>query len=702
MISFRPGKISPPIAERRSQQLEIHDINRIDDYSWMRAENWQEVMRNPDVLAPDIRQYLEAENSYQEEQMADTKPLQDELFCEMKGRIKEDDSSIPMKDGEWAYGVSYVKGGEHAKFVRIRPSGEDHSIILDGDKEAEDHSYFRIGGTTHSPDHKMIAWSFDANGSEYFTIQFRDPDLGADLTNQITDTNGGGIWSKNADSFIYCKIDENHRPSKIYLHNIANGESEDRLIYEEKDPGFFMSAGKSQSGDWIIIDIHDHETSEAWLIPADDPQNTPLLVAKRQTGIEYSIDEGNGTLYISTNRDGAQDFKIMCAEVENPQMDNWQDLVPHKKGRLILSHGVFANHLVRLEREDGLPRIVIHCLGDGNEHAIQFDEDAYSLGFSGAYEFDTNIVRFTYSSMTTPTQIFEYNMETRERILLKTQKVPSGHNIDDYITKRLHAPAHDGESIPISLIYHKDTPLDGNAPCLLYGYGAYGMSMPAGFNTNSLSLVDRGFIYAIAHIRGGKDKGFAWYDNGRREKKQNTFKDFISSAEYLCQQNFTCKGRIIAHGGSAGGLLMGAVANMAPDMFGAIIGEVPFVDVLNTMLDDTLPLTPPEWPEWGNPVASKKDYEYIAAYSPYDQVCAQNYPPILAVAGLSDPRVTYWEPAKWVAKLRASTTGDNPVLLKTNMQSGHGGASGRFQRLHEVAFTTAFALKCAAKKLTKP
>jgi oligopeptidase B len=694
---FTQGKISPPIAARRTLELEIHGIKRTDDYAWLRAENWQNVMREPDTLADDIRIHLEAENAYQEEQMADTSPLQKRLFDEMRGRIKEDDSSVPMKDGDWSYGVNFVTGGEHAKFIRIHQSGKESQVLLDGDKEAAGHGYFRIGGTNHSPNHNNVAWSFDDKGSEYFTIKFRDPQTGEDLPNQISESNGGGIWTKNSKGFIYCKLDENHRPSKMFLHEIEQDNKPDTLIYEEKDPGFFMGAGKTQSGEWIIIDIHDHQTSEAWLIPASEPIRDPQLVAARETGVEYSLDESGGLFYILTNRDDAADFKIMTCPVDTPQVEYWQDLVPHNEGCLISNHAVFKEYMVRLERQDGLPRLVIRKLSDGKEHAIAFEEEAYSLGFGGAYEFDTNVFRFSYSSMTTPSQTYEYNMRTRERVLLKTQEIPSGHNIDHYVTRRLQAPGHDGELVPISLIHHKDTKINGTAPCLLYGYGAYGMSIPASFNTNSLSLVDRGFVYAIAHIRGGTDKGFAWYDKGRREYKQNTFKDFISAAEHLIDQKYTSKGNIVAHGGSAGGMLMGAIANMAPELFASIIGEVPFVDVLNTMLDDSLPLTPPEFPEWGNPIASDKDYQTIASYSPYDQVSAQNYPPILAVGGLTDPRVTYWEPAKWVAKLRATKTGNNPVLLKTNMDSGHGGASGRFQRLHEFAFTTAFALKSVGK-----
>ena len=696
-MSFKTGNLDAPIAERRPQAHENHGIKRVDDYGWMRADNWQEVMREPDVLAKDIRDYLEAENVYQDEKMADTKKLQDALFAEMKGRIKEDDSSVPMQDGAWAYGVTFVQGGEHAKYIRVDgKSGKQH-ILLDGDKEAEGQAYFRIGGTNHSPDHKHIAWSYDDKGSEYFSIRFRDPISGKDSDDTLLNQMAVAFGQNTATDLFIAVSMKTTALRKCICTSVMAQLATMFLSMKKKISGFFMGADKSQSGDWLIVDIHDHQTSESWLIPADKPQEKPRLIAKRETGVEYSVDEGGGILYILTNRDGAKDFKIVTVNIDSPGVENWQDLVPHSQGCLILNHGIFSSHLVRLEKENGLPRIVIRQLSNGEEHTIEFDEDAYSLGFGGAYEFDTNIIRFTYSSMTTPSQTFEYNMATRKRTLLKTQEVPSGHEVSDYITKRVFAASHDGEQVPISLLYRKDTPIDGSAPCLLYGYGAYGISMPAGFNTNSLSLVDRGFVYAIAHIRGGKDKGFAWYEDGRRENKTNTFKDFIAAGEYLTSEKFTAKGNIIAHGGSAGGMLMGAVANMAPELFAGIIGEVPFVDVLNTMLDDTLPLTPPEWPEWGNPIASKMDYEYIAAYSPYDQISAQDYPPILAIGGLTDPRVTYWEPAKWVAKLRVYKTSDNPVLLKTNMESGHGGASGRFQRLHEVAFSTAFALKCVGK-----
>ncbi len=463
-----------------------------------------------------------------------------------------------------------------------------------------------------------------------------------------------------------------------------------------------MSAGGSRRNDWIFIAINDHETSEYRILPADDPDAEPKLVAARKTGVQYDLEEGGDVFFVLTNADGAKDFKIMTAPVSDPAPANWTELVPHEPGRLILSIMGFADFLVRLERKDGLPRIVIRERASGEEHTIAFDEEAYSLGLGGSFEYDTEMLRFSYSSMTTPAQLFDYNMRTRERTLLKTQEVPSGHDPDHYVTRRLMAPAADGELVPVSLVYHRDTPLDGSAPCLLYGYGSYGIAIPAAFNTNCLSLVDRGFVYAIAHVRGGKDKGFSWYEEGKREKKANTFTDFIAAANHLVAEKYTSHDRIVAQGGSAGGMLMGAIANMAPEAFGGIIAEVPFVDVLNTMLDDTLPLTPPEWPEWGNPIASPDDYGVIAAYSPYDNVGAHPYPPILAVAGLTDPRVTYWEAAKWVARLRERSTSGAPVLFRINLDAGHAGASGRFARLEEIALSYAFALKVTGRAGAAP
>ncbi|MEM8551709.1 MAG: prolyl oligopeptidase family serine peptidase, partial [Pseudomonadota bacterium] len=424
---------------------------------------------------------------------------------------------------------------------------------------------------------------------------------------------------------------------------------------------------------------------------AMDPHKGPKLVAERVEAEEYDVAHNGDALFIRTNRD-AEDFRIVRAPADDPQRERWEDIVPHRPGILIVDMIVFADYLVWLERENALPRIVIRRLADGDEHQIAFDEEAYALGLQEGHEFLTSTLRFSYSSMTTPTEVWDYDMATRTRRLRKRQRVPSGHDPAHYVTRRLIAPAKDGEGVPVSLLYHADTPIDGTAPCLLYGYGAYGITIPSGFNANALSLVNRGFVYAIAHVRGGMDKGFAWYANGRREHKENTFDDFVAAAEHLTAEGFAAPGRIAAQGGSAGGMLMGAVANRAPDRFGAIIAEVPFVDVLETMLDETLPLTPPEWPEWGDPIRDEAAFLRIKGYSPMDNVAAQAYPDMIVLAGVSDPRVTYWEPAKWVARLRANATNDPLIVLRTNMGAGHGGASGRFKRLEEVALVQAFAL----------
>ncbi|MFC3209085.1 S9 family peptidase [Aquamicrobium soli] len=690
-------QIPPPQAARHSVSDTRHGITRSDDYAWLRADNWQDVFRDPSLLAPEIRRHLDAENAYQTALMSDTAALRKALFAEMKGRIKEDDSSVPMKDGPFAYGSSFRLGGEQPRYFRTPRDGGEETILLDGDAEASGAAYFRLGGIDHSPDHQRLLWAFDDKGSEFYTLRVRDLATGQDSKVEVKDTGGGGVWNAGSDGFFYTRLDSNHRPSKVFYHSLAETAGSDRLVFEETDPGFFVNVSGTRNNDWILISISDHETSEYRILSTANLGGEPKLVAARETGLQYDIEEGGDVFFILTNADGAKDFKIMTAPAADPVRANWKELVPHEPGRLILSVLGFKDFVVRLERKDGLPRIVVRDRASGEEHSISFDEEAYSLGLSGSYEYDTETIRFSYSSMTTPAQLYDYDMRTRERTLLKTQEVPSGHDPDLYVTRRLMAPAGDGETVPVSLLYRKDTPLDGAAPCLLYGYGSYGITIPASFNTNCLSLVDRGFVYAIAHVRGGKDKGYAWYEDGKREHKQNTFTDFIAAARHLVAENFTAHDRIVAQGGSAGGMLMGAIANMAPHAFGAIIAEVPFVDVLTTMLDDTLPLTPPEWPEWGNPIASEADYRTIAAYSPYDNVAALDYPPILAQAGLTDPRVTYWEPAKWVAKLRERKTGDNPVLLKINMDAGHAGASGRFSRLEEVAFTYAFALKVTGK-----
>jgi len=687
--------LKPPYAIKKPVNHSIHGFTRQDDYAWMRAQNWQEVLRDPALLDDEIRQHLEAENDYQAAFMADTQELQQQLVDEMKGRIKQDDSSVPVEDGDFAYGTCYETGQEQPLFFRTSRAGHNRQIYLDGNREAEGKAYFRLGGAYYAPDHQKFVWSYDDKGSEFFTLKIRDFGSLHDAEESVSQTTGHVVWDGASAGFFYSRLDDNHRPCDIYYHRLGTMQDEDVHIYHEADAGFFVGLSGSVLNNAIFIEPHDHETSEVWMIDAAQPLQSPRLIKARQKGVEYSLTAAHDCVYVLTNQDGAHDFKIMQAPIATPEIQYWQEIVPHEEGRLILTLEVFQQHLVWLERKDSLPRIIVFERGSGQYHAIAFEEEAYALALHDAAEYDSPTLRFSYASMTTPSQLFSYDRTSRERHLLKSQEVPSGHNPADYVTRRLMVTAEDGAQIPVSLLYHKNTPLDGCAPCLLYGYGAYGITIPADFNSNILSLVNRGFIYAIAHIRGGKDKGFHWYIQGKHRLKCNSFSDFIAVGRHLVAKGFTRHDRLIAEGGSAGGMLMGAVANMAPQDYRAIVAVVPFVDVLTTMLDDSLPLTPPEWPEWGNPLQSRDDYALIAAYSPYDNITAQHYPPILAMAGLSDPRVTYWEPAKWVARLRDIKLDDNPVLLRTNMEAGHAGASGRFARLKETAFIFAFILKIA-------
>ena len=689
--------MKPPHAKKVPTTETHHGATKHDDYKWLKADNWQEVMQEPSLLPQDIREYLEAENAYTQVQMADTEALQSKLFAEIKGRIKEDDSSVPAPDGKYFYSSAFIVGGQYPRFLRRLKDGGVDELMFDGNALAEGHEYFSFGGIAVSPDHSLAAWSYDNKGSEFYELRVRDLSTGLDHDDVIENSAGGAVWAADGNSFFYTTQDDNHRPLKTWAHVLGTAQAADRLVYEEKDTGLFTGVGSTSSEKFIMIDIHDHDTSEIWLIDAHKPNADPRLMISRVDKIEADVEHWNDKFLIKTNRNDAEDYKIVEAPISDPSPANWKDFIPYRPGIFIISMMVLKNWLVRMERENALPRIVIRDMNSGEEHFIAFDEEAYSLGIGEMREYDTDTLRFSYSSMTTPSQVFDYDMKTRERVLRKTQEIPSGHDASLYHTRRVQALAHDGESIPVTLLYKKSTPLDGSAPLWLYGYGSYGISLPAGFNTNILSLVDRGFVYAIAHIRGGQEKGRAWYKKGKLEFKTNTFRDFISVGQHLIDAKFTSQGIIVAQGGSAGGMLMGAVVNMAPEMFNGIVAEVPFVDVLTTMLDDTLPLTPPEWPEWGNPIENKQAYETIASYSPVDNVQAMDYPHLLAVGGLTDPRVTYWEPAKWIAKLREFNTGSNLLLLKINMGAGHGGASGRFDRLKEVAEVYAFGLKVAGK-----
>jgi oligopeptidase B len=686
---------STPVAPRRPHSFTTHGITIVDDYAWLKDEDWQEVLRDPQLLDADIRNYLEAENDYTESLLGHTASLQKTLVAEMRGRIKEDDSSVPSPDGPFAYFRKFRDGGQHEMFGRSPRDGGATEIVLDGDKLAADHDYFKFGGARHSPDHRLEAWSADIKGSEYFAIKVRDWADGADRDDLVEETDGAVVWSADSTAFFYVKLDDNHRPMQVWRHLLGTPQADDVLIHEEKDSGWFTHIHESTSGRFCVIAGGDHETSEQWLIDIADPKAQPRLVAARQQGVQYSVADRGDELFILTNADGAIDFKIVTTPLASPARANWRDLIPYRQGVYIIDLELYTGHLVRLERANALPAIVIRDLTDGDEHAIAFDEAAYSLDTMGGYEFDTTNLRFSYSSMTTPSEVYDYDMASRTRTLRKRQQIPSGHNPADYVTTRIMAASHDGAEVPVSILHRRDLKRDGSAPLLLYGYGSYGMAMPASFAANRLSLVDRGFVYAIAHIRGGSDKGWGWYLDGKREKKTNSFDDFAASGRALIDAKYTSAKRIVGHGGSAGGMLMGAVANRAGELFAGIVAEVPFVDVLNTMLDDSLPLTPPEWPEWGNPIESADDFRTILSYSPYDNVAARDYPAILAMGGLTDPRVTYWEPAKWIARLRATMSGGGPVLLRTNMGAGHGGASGRFHRLDEVAIAYAFALWAA-------
>jgi oligopeptidase B len=670
----------------------VHGITLVDDYAWLKDPNWQEVLRDPSVLTADIRNYLEAENDYTESLLGHTAGLQKTLVAEMRGRIKEDDSSVPAPDGPFAYLRKFREGGQHEMFGRCPRDGGEIEVVLDGDALAADHGYFRFGGARHSPDHKLEAWSADTKGSEYFTIRVRDWATRLDHEDLVEQTDGAVVWSSDCKSFFYVKLDDNHRPMQVWRHCLGTPQANDMLVYQEHDAGWFTHIHESTSGRFCVIAGGDHETSEQRLIDLADPAAPPRLVAPREKGVQYSIADRGGELFILTNADDAIDFKLAIAPLNAPARANWRDLIAHRAGIYIIDIELYSGHLVRLERANALASIVVRDLESDDEHAIAFTEAAYSLDTMGGYEFETTNLRFSYSSMTTPSEVYDYDMANRTRNLRKRQEIPSGHDPADFLTTRIMAVSHDGAEVPVSILHRRDLKRDGTAPLLLYGYGSYGMAMPASFSSNRLSLVDRGFVYAIAHIRGGADKGWGWYLDGKREKKTNSFDDFAASARALIEAGYTGAKRIVGHGGSAGGMLMGAVANRAGELFAGIVAEVPFVDVVNTMLDDTLPLTPPEWPEWGNPIESAADLRTILSYSPYENVAAKDYPAILAMAGLTDPRVTYWEPAKWIARLRATMTGGGPVLLRTNMGAGHGGASGRFNRLDEVAIAYAFAL----------
>jgi oligopeptidase B len=690
----------PPRAQSRPSPFELHGTRVEDDFAWLKAPNWKEALKDPARMPREIMDHLLAENAYTADALSGLEPLRKELVREMRGRIKEDESTVPMPDGPFAYYTRYRDGGEYHLVCRTPREGGPEQLLLDGDAEGDGVAYFDIGEAVHSPDHALLAWSADKSGAELYAIRVRDLATGRDLADIVTATTGDVVWASDTASFFYVEVDDNHRPVRVRWHRLGTDQADDPVVYEEKQAGWFVSIEETTSGRFMVISISDHETAENWLVDLDRAPE-PRLVAKRTPLVLYSVDHHGDDLIILTNDAGAEDFKIVRAPLAAPGRETWRDLVPHRAGTMILAVTALSRYLIRLERENALPRLVVRDYVSGDEHAVSFPEEAFSLGYEPGYEFDTNTIRFVYSSMTTPAETFDYDLRTRARSLRKRQEVPSGFDPSRYVTRRIFGTAPDGAQVPISLVHRADTPLDGTAPALLYGYGSYGAAMSAAFRTNPLSLVDRGFVYAIAHIRGGTEKGWRWYLDGKREKKPNTFTDFVACADALIAGGFTTRGRIVGHGGSAGGMLMGAAANIGGDRFAGIVADVPFVDVLNTMLDGELPLTPPEWPEWGNPATDEPAFRTILSYSPYDNVRPQPYPAILALGGLTDPRVTYWEPAKWVARLRASMTAGGPIFLKINMDAGHGGAAGRFDRLEEVALIYAFAIQAIGGGWTK-
>ena len=690
-----------PRAEIRPREVGAQGETWRDDYAWIRAENWREVLRDPSALPPEIRALLEAENAYAEEILGPTLPLQGRLVREMRARLREDDSEPPAPDGPFSYYSRFRHGGQHRIYCRRPRAGGKEIVLLDGDARAAGNAFFHLGGARHSPDHLKFAWSADSKGSEMYAIGVRDTAAEVDLGDRVEDAGAEIVWTRDSSAFLYILQDESHRPFRVMLHRLGSVADADVCIYEEADPAWFLALSPTRWGRRAFILVHGHDSSETHVVDLETPLLPPRLIAPRRPGLRYQPMDHGDVFYIKTNS-GARDCEIVVAPAEAPVEANWRAFLPAKDGRLIETAALFKDYLVLLAREENVPRLIVHELASGRSHEIGFEAQTYFLKLETVYEFDSPVFRFSYSSMACSQETYDYDMAARQRLLLKKQMTPKDFDAAGYVVRSVLAPTADGETTPISLLYRRDTPIDGTAPMLIYGYGAYGRAMDANFSTNRLSLVDRGFVYAIAHVRGGTEKGWRWYEEGKLDKKANTFGDFLAATRHLVTLGFADGRRIIAHGGSAGGMLMGAIANEAPELFAGIIADVPFVDVLNTMLDPSLPLTPPEWLEWGDPIRDPEAFAAIRAYSPYDNVRPQRYPAILAVAGLTDPRVTYWEPAKWVARLRATMTGGGPILLRTAMGGGHAGAPGRFDRLEEVARAYAFAIAVANGQIGAP
>ncbi|NOW45676.1 oligopeptidase B [Novosphingobium sp. SG751A] len=677
----------PPIAAKQAHSFTHHGITVTDDYAWLRDANY------PEVGDEGILAHLNAENAWFESRMAGQKDRIDALFTEMRARIKEADKSVPQKDGDYLYWIEYEEGAEYKKWWRKPVAGGDDELLLDEVALAEGKEYFRLGAISLSADGKLLAWSVDDNGSERFTARIRVVATGEVLPDVIEGTLSSLVWVAGDKGLVYSLANDNWRTDNARLHWLGRPVSEDVELYHEDDEGFRVGSSLSANEKWLIISTSDHETSEVRLIPADDPLAAPILVRERVDGVEYDVDERDGVLYIHAN-DTHENFRLASAPLADP--GNWTTLITGTDEFYLTGFDLFRDFYVIEGRVRGLDRIELRYYDDPTRiEPIEFPEDSYEAGLADNPEWAVDRLRVSYESMVSPASVYDYHLADKSLELLKVQEIPSGYDASLYETKRLEIIARDGTLVPVSILYRKDRvgAQNGDAgPLHLYGYGAYGIAISPGFSTTRLSLVDRGFAYAIAHIRGGDDMGRAWYKAGKREARENTFNDFVDVARGLCDLGFTAPGRISISGGSAGGELMGAVINSDPGLWGAVVAHVPFVDVLNTMLDESLPLTPGEWPEWGNPIEDKAAFELIRSYSPYDQVKAQDYPPLMVTAGLNDPRVTYWEPAKWVARLRELKTDSNELVLKTNMGAGHGGKSGRFESLTETAEEFAFIL----------
>lgn len=673
---------SPPVAEKREHSYTHHGITVSDPYHWLKDQSY------PVVDDEDVLDYVKAENAWFEARMAPQQKLTDKLFEEMKARIKEDESTVPQKDGDWIYWSEFEQGAQYRKHYRKSAAGGEAVLILDENQLAEGLDYFRLGAASISKNGRYLAYSTDTNGSERYTARIKDLETGELLADELTNLRGGLTWVANDTALVYGPSTEEWRTLEAKLHVIGTPVESDFTLYKEEDQSFSVGAGLTAQDDWLIIATGDNETSEVRLVRADNPTGEQILVKPRRKGVEYSVDVRDGEIFVWTNDDHIN-FRLAKATLENP--GEWKTVIAGSDEFYLTGFELFKDFYVTEGRLNGLDQIQIRSYSDPKKVTpVAFPEASYSAGLSNNPEYDVSKLRLAYESMITPDSVYDYHLAGAKLELLKQQEIPSGYDPSLYTTERLEITARDGTKVPVSVVMRKDRKPGG--PLHLYAYGAYGYAVPPSFSTTRLSLVDRGFAYAIAHIRGGDDLGRRWYLQGKLFERRNTFNDFVDVGRGLIDLGYTAEGKVTASGGSAGGELMGAVINQDPKQYGAVVAHVPFVDVVNTMLDESLPLTPGEWQEWGNPITDKEAFAYMLSYSPYDQVKAQDYPPLLVTAGLNDPRVTYWEPAKWVAKLRDTKTDSNELLLKTNMGAGHGGKSGRWNSLYETAEEFAFIL----------